>query len=208
MVSEKLNAEEHKIFSRVMSDYVSYRKVPHRKVDPLNFWSSTTLDIQNRTIFLERLYADDTVSLPVKNAIAYQTFHINVSAQWVYRHAGPRTLGAALRRADLDEHVEDAIQNPNYDIESIQELLIWGKSSAKTKDRFLKGLPDSVLTQEVLTLIINDITTPYYYTEKYDSRIIYDRARKAFGFDESVPDSWIAQALKVPDEKADIDFDF
>ena len=150
-----------------------------------------------RDKFLNEFFNDETISFATKFAVANRSFRLIEVAKWGYRSLSGHPLYIlAMVQGLSSETVSYAAANPKLEWRTINALLEdYSQNSSDTlKETFVRELTDEVMDEELMALMVARINN-----YAFNVNVIWDRARKLFGFDENVPPNWIANALKTPE---------
>ena len=138
------------------------------------------------------------ISDALKFAIICYTYNSSSVALWICLTDGGRLIPSILKT--LEETFQHSIKQTGTNEEVIATLLwdamLIGKNSTDSHGgRVLDNFDNTILTSEVLALLIEKYRTSEMYSNLTPVSELAKHARRLHNFDESIPDEWTLKAF-------------
>lgn len=135
----------------------------------------------------------ENVSFKTKLALASTHYTCDAVAEWSYRNFDPKELSYLLsRRRIKNEAIPQVVSNPNLTWKHIKHVLEVTQMDAVWKELLIENiiLSPVLMTRDLAIEILQ-------WREKYGLSIEVATlpARAFYGFDDSIPDSWVERAV-------------
>lgn len=157
------------------------------------FWAGFTGQPHEKEELLEKFYADPNISFEVKEAITFKAFRFRPATSWGYRYLSGDALRLLTQVKPLPLSLAiNAAKNPNFTWEIVEHMFTVNTLvTSRVKNRFIQYAPDSLLNENFIFNLVNIIPQA-----KLDPEVVVNRIRPLLGFDESIPTSWVLQAVR------------
>ena len=153
-----------------------------------------SLDKKEQEVWAKDIFwKQNDVPVAVLDAIARKAFSAPSVTRWAYRNFDAKTLYLLSQVKTLTATLcKDASFNKNFDWRTINHILtINHNMKVEVKNVFLTSLNEELVTPELVLQL-----AAVYKQSGVDFKIVANMARKAYGYDDALPDSWIEKILE------------
>ena len=144
---------------------------------------------------LRDLLLSSLASNELKFALACSTYKMRSVALWLCLENRGRLIPALLKT--IEETLQKDLRETNAEFvaELLYSAMIIGRNE---NDRFgariLDNIDKTIITSEILSLLLPKYDAAYYKSAPLSA--ISRHARRLHGFDESIPDDWVINAIR------------
>ena len=187
-----LSPEDHKVYLKIAQELAGLNTIRGTISDFAQVTRDRVSQLQEKEEYLDRFFQNETYTLAIKKVICGHMESSAVALKWGLANQSGRQLAILCFRQSLDnELILLAASNKNFGWNTAKGVLFNDGNSPYLKRVFIENLHSSVLTDHFIVSLLNTIERT-----RIDPDFVFSLARARFNFDDTVPDSWIVQALK------------